>query len=241
MPESAYALVETLRDAIGPFRTVFGIKWAQGRLGWEFYFYDYLRLKRQVSAERVLDALEPLAGSTVRLNEALPYFMFSLDIDAELLRGARSVDLIHMYVGNPGSSVSSGIAYGVEAAQVTLENFYFFFDAVTDRAEAVRKISNSPHADLSRIALDDILVPELRDCRTLCVANKRSHDCIYFSGVQVHQLLHFLRRFDYPHGIVEFVRGHERLLDHLTYDVGFDYTVRDGRLTPAKSGFYGVF
>jgi hypothetical protein len=241
MPERAYDIVEALREGIGPFRTVFGIKWVDGRLGWEFYFYDYLRRKRSVSATRVLEALRPLAHSSVALNEALPYFMFSLDIDEALARGERGLDVIHMYLGNPGSAVSSGIAYGVRADSTTLENFYFFFDARSDLAEAVRKIETSPHADFSRIHLDQVLVPELRDCRTLCVANKRTHDCIYFSGVTVDQLLHFLRRWQYPTATLDFVQAQRHLLDHLTFDVGFDYTMRDGRLVSLKSGFYGVF
>lgn len=241
MPAGAYDIVEALRDGIGPFKTVFGIKWVDGRLGWEFYFYDYMRLKREVSATRVLQALRPVAASEVGLNEALPYFMFSLDIDAALAGGERTIDVIHMYVGNPGSAVSSGIAYGVRAESTTLENFYFFFDARTDLAQAARKIETSPHADLSRFSIDEILVPELRDCRTLCVANKRTHDCIYFSGVSVGQLLFFLRRLHYPAATVEFVEANRGLLDHLTFDVGFDYTSRDGRLVTLKSGYYNVF
>lgn len=241
LPSKAYDLVEALRSGIGPFRTVFGIKWAEGRLAWEFYFYDYLRGKRSVSAARVLEALSPLVRSSVALNESLPYFMFSLDIDEALSCGERGIDVIHMYVGNPGSAVSSGIAYGVRADSTTLENFYFFFDAHSDAAEAVRKLKTSPHADFSRIGLDDLLVPELRDCRTLCVANKRMHDCLYFSGVSVDQLLFFLRRWQYPAATVDFVQANRARFDHLTFDVGFDYTMRDGRLVSAKSGFYGVF
>jgi len=241
MPEGAYAIVEELREGIGAFKTVFGIKWAEGRLGWEFYFYDYLRLKREVSATRVLQALQPLVRSAVALNEALPYFMFSLDITEPLARGAQGLDVIHMYIGNPGSAVSSGIAYGVRAESTTLENFYFFFDARSDLAEAIRKIENSPHMDTSRISLDQVLVPELRNCRTLCVANKRTHDCIYFSGVSVDQLLFFFERLQYPDAVVQFVRTQRARLDHLTFDVGFDYTTRDGRLTVLKSGYYGVF
>lgn len=241
MPEGAYAIVDALREGIGAFRTVFGIKWVEGRLGWEFYFYDYLRLKRTVSAARVLEVLRPRLASTVALDEGLPYFMFSIDIDAEAAAGLRPLDLIHMYIGNPGSAVSSGIAYGVRGDSTTLENFYFFFDARSDLAQAVRKIENSPHVDTHRIPLDHVLVPELRDCRTICVANKRTHDCVYFSGVNVDQLLFFLERWRYPESIVRFVRTHRDQLDHLTYDVGIDYTMRDGRLVTLKSGYYGVF
>lgn len=237
----AFDIVDALRDGIGPFRSVYGVKWMQGRLGWEFYFYDYLRRDREVSATRVLQALRPWVGSEVALNEALPYFMFSLDLDDETARGDKAIDVIHMYVGNPGSAVSSGIAYGVRADATTLENFYFFFDAQVEMPAVARKIESSAVVDLTRIGIDEILVPELRDCRTICVANKRSHDCIYFSGVTVEQLLFFLRRLDYPAETIGFVQRHRTRLDHLLFDVGFDYAERDGRLAVLKSGYYGVF
>jgi hypothetical protein len=44
----AFDVVEAIRDGIGPFRTVFGIKLLRDRLAWEFYFYDYARRQRDV-------------------------------------------------------------------------------------------------------------------------------------------------------------------------------------------------
>jgi hypothetical protein len=241
MPEAAFEVVEALREGIGSFRTVFGIKWADGHLGWEFYFYDYLRRKRVVSGARVLDVLRPWVRSETALNESLPYFMFSLDISEPVVSGRQLLEPIHMYVGNPGSAVSSGIAYAVRPDSVTLENFYFFFDAQTELAQAARKIETSPHVDLGCIGIDEILMPELRQCRTVCVANKRTHDCVYFSGITVDQLLYFLRQWQYPPATVRFVEAHRERLDHLLFHVGFDYTVRDGRLHRLKSGYYSVF
>ncbi len=239
--ERAYEIVERIRDAIGPFRTVFGIKLLAGRLAWEFYFYDYARRQRQVSISRVLAAIRPLVRCDVRPNESLPYFMFSLDLDAELAAGRRELDVVHMYVGNPGSTVSSGIAYAVRTTGITLENFYFFFDAAQQLNDAAGKICSSAHFDDTRLPVDEVLVPELRRCKTICVANKQTHDCVYFSGVDVRQLLHFLERLDYPRPVVEFVREHAARLDHLLFDVGFDYRMEGGRLTILKSGYYGVF
>ena len=43
----AFDVVEAIRDAIGPFQTVFGVKLIDGRLAWEFYFYDYARRRRR--------------------------------------------------------------------------------------------------------------------------------------------------------------------------------------------------
>ncbi|HSW25435.1 MAG TPA: hypothetical protein VLJ62_21930 [Burkholderiaceae bacterium] len=237
----AYDIVDALREAIGPFRTVYGVKLHEGALSWEFYFYDYQRLQREVSMTRVIEALSPWCRCTARPDDALPYFMFSLDIDNALVRGERALDVLHMYVGNPGSTVSSGIAYAVTAASITLENFYFFFDAKQHQAEATAKICSSAYFDPARVALDEVLAPQLRDCDTLCVANKRTHDCVYFSGVDVGQLQFFLARHDYPAGIRDFVTSNAGLLDHLLFDVGTDYRMENGQLRILKTGFYGVF
>ena len=240
----AYDLVDRIRAGIGPFRTVFGIKWAAGRLSWEFYFYDYARRERTVSVSRVLDAIRPLAPCGIRVNENLPYFMFSLDVDDALVTGAREIDVVHMYVGNPGSIVSSGIAYGVRAASTTLENFYFFFDAEKQLADAAAKIACSARLDTTRVDVDRILHPEFRACRTICVANKQAADTVYFSEVDVDQLLCFLRELDYPPSTIRFVEHNRSQLDHLRYDVGYDY-VADGAdgadVKLVKGGVYGVF
>ncbi|HET9186662.1 MAG TPA: hypothetical protein VFN80_01805 [Acidothermaceae bacterium] len=239
--ERAYSIVDAIRDAIGPFRTVFGIKLIDGKLAWEFYFYDYARRQREVSISRVLEAIRPLVRCEVRPNENLPYFMFSLDLDPDLAAGRRDLDVVHMYVGNPGSTVSSGIAYAVRAGGVTLENFYFFFDAERQLNDAAGKICSSAHFDDLSLPVDVVLVPELRRCKTICVANKQTHDCVYFSGVDVSQLGHFLERLNYPEAVISFVRQHASRLDHLLFDVGFDYRMEGGRFTILKSGYYGVF
>jgi hypothetical protein len=241
LDERACDIVDAIRDAIGAFRTVFGVKLLGGSLAWEFYFYDYARRQRAVSISGVLEAIRPLVRCAVRPNESLPYFMFSLDLDADLAAGRRELDVVHMYVGNPGSSVSSGIAYALRADSVTLENFYFFFDAERQLDEAAGKICSSAHFDDTRMPVDEVLVPQLRRCKTICVANKQTHDCVYFSGIDVSQLIIFLERLAYPGPIVAFVRQHAARLDHLLFDVGFDYRMENGRLKILKSGYYGVF
>jgi hypothetical protein len=239
--ERAHAIVDAIREAIGAFRTVFGVKLVGQRLAWEFYFYDYERQQREVSATRVLAAIAPWVDCGLVVNEQTPYFMFSLDLDADIAAGRRGLDVAHLYIGNPGSTVSSGIAYALREGGCTLENFYFFFDAQTQFELAADKIACSAHLDASRVPIDAVLVPELRDCQTICVANKQGHDCVYFSGVSVDQLLHFLERLDYPQAIQAFVREHRAMLAHLLFDVGFDYRGQNDRVVVLKSGYYGVF
>ncbi len=237
----AYDFCEAIRDGIGPFHTVFGIKQIDGRMGWEFYFYDYQRREREVSISKVQQAIAPFARSDVRANEKLPYFMFSIDVDDALVTGKRELDVVHMYMGNPGSTVSSGIAYALRKDSTKLENFYFFFDAKTQMLAAADKICCSPYVDTSRIHFDKILWPELRDCRTICVANKQQNDCVYFSEINVDQLLFFLKALRYPRDIVGFFEKNRASLDHLLYDVGMDYRIDGSEVHVLKSGYYNVF
>ena len=64
---------------------------------------------------------------------------------------------------------------------------------------------------------------------------------MYFSGIGVRQLLYFLERLSYPAPIVAFVRDNVANLDHLLFDVGFDYRTEGDRISILKSGYYGVF
>jgi hypothetical protein len=239
--ERAFAFVEAIRSEIGMFRTVWGTKLIDGRLAWEFYFYDYARRDREVSIGKVLRATAPFTSCPVRVNERLNYFMFSIDVDEALVTGRRPLDTVHMYVGNPGSTVSSGICYALRADETELENLYYFFDAKTMLQAAADKIGDSAWVDETRLPMDRLLWPELCDCQTICVANKQHNDTVYFAGVDVDQLLFFFDRIRYPPAIVDFVRSNRDNLDHLLYDVGFDYRTRGVEVEIIKSGFYGTF
>ncbi|HSB81180.1 MAG TPA: hypothetical protein VLM91_20560 [Candidatus Methylomirabilis sp.] len=236
-----FDVVRDIRKALGVSRTVWGIKQAGDQIKWEFYVYDYRRRERDRSMTLLLDVLRPYVRCDLTPNENLPYFMFSIDVNDDLIAGGGSLDEIHMYIGNVGSTVSSGICYSVTQERTRLENFYFFFDATTQREEIVGKIASSAYVDTTRIAIDSILWPELRRCRVIVVANKQHNDCIYFSRINVDQLLFFLRRMNYRRELVSFIEDHRLLLDHLLFDVGFDYRMEGGGLTILKSGYYGFF
>jgi len=61
------------------------------------------------------------------------------------------------------------------------------------------------------------------------------------SGITVDQLIFFLNWQDYPRPLCAFVEENRPRLDHLLYDVGFDYRMDGGRLRIEKSGYYGIF
>jgi len=234
-----FDLIPLLRQALGEFHTVFGVKQQGDRTWWEFYFYDYRRRERERSLSRVLEAIRPLAPSTVLPNENIFYFMFSIDITEDIF--TRGIEEVHLYVGNPGSSVSSGICYSLTPARTKFENIYFFFDARTQMRDTAAKIACSAHIDTKKIDLDEILRPELRDCRTICVANKQENDCVYFAGIRFDQFLFFLRSMHYRPELIGFLEENRSKLDHLEFDVGIDYRMEGDKLRVLKSGYYGTF
>ena len=235
------AFIGALRAGLGASNSVWGIKQAEGRISWEFYFYDYDRLQRARSIPRVLSALAPRIRCDLRPGEHLPYFMFSLDFDRERLAGRRPLEDIQVYIGNIGSQVSSGICYEATAAGLRLKNQYYFFNARAERENIVGKATASVHFDPARVPLRELLWPELVDCGTIVLANKPDRDGVYFCRITVDQLLVFLRRMAFPATQVAFVEQHRDRLDHLLYDVGFDYCMDGNRLKIVKGAWYGVF
>jgi hypothetical protein len=229
-----------LRERLGPFRTVWGVKKFENRYAYEFYFYDYARLERTMPLGRVLDALRPVVDCSLQYPDGRPYFMFSLDLDNHIVDQARKLTDVSIYVGNPGSTVSSGICYNYSANGLRLDNFYFFFDAAKEMDDIRAKVACSAHLDLPGLPMDQILWPELRDCGVIVVANKKLHDGVYFSRIRIDQLILFLKRMDYPSGIIDFVEQNRAGLDHMLYDVGIDYRKTERGLEVVKSAFYGL-
>jgi hypothetical protein len=237
-------LCNAIRDGLGDWRTVWGIKQVDSKLSWEFYFYDYSRLNRASSVTRLLEIIEPYVKCDLEFNEDVLYFMFSIDLDEELLAGRGNLDDINIYIGNIGNfgnMISSGIAYKYSKRGMVLDNLYYFFDAGSGLQDIADKVVSSVHVKPGEINLDEVLIPELRDCKTIVVANKKHNDGIYFSGISIDQLLSFMKVMTYPAELISYISNNKRSFNHLLYDVGIDYRMRNGKLELLKSSYYGVF
>lgn len=248
VPDSGLAradwLAETIRviqAGVGDFRCVYGIKRIDGRWAIEIYVYDYARQGRVLSVERFFGACGGHLRLEPKVSSHLPYFMFSFDLDERVAGADGAVDVINVYVGNPGSDVSSGLSYRVTVDERRFENAYFFFDARKQYQAICDKMVCSVFGDAVRFPFDDVMPEQLRDCNTVCIANKRMCDTIYFSGIKVEQLQYFLEWQCYPSEFVKFVHIHARSLDHILYDVGIDYRIDRSGLQILKSGIYGIF
>lgn len=241
LDERISELTKAIREGFGVSHTVWGLKKIGDDIRWEFYFYDYRRVERERSITKLLNILRPYIRCPVEVNEKLHYFMFSIDIDDALVSGKRDLDEIHMYIGNPGSTVSSGICYSLKRSGTRLENYYFFFDAVKNQKDIVIKAMTSAYLDVTVVGLDQIFWPEMRNCEVIVVANKQGNDAVYFSRINVDQLIFFMRRLGYPKEFLSFVEENRSRLDHLLFDVGYDYRMEGKDLVILKSGYYGIF
>ena len=127
-----------------------------------------------------------------------------------------------------------------DPAATELENFYFFFDAA-NTVEIEDKVRCSAFLNAPNTLLETLLRPELMDCGTICLANKRTSNTVYFSGINIRQLRFFLQWQHYPESFQKFICDREGELDHLLFDVGVDVQVRDNEVQFVKSGIYGIF
>ncbi|WP_293776163.1 hypothetical protein [uncultured Oxalicibacterium sp.] len=237
----ASAIMMALRAELGVGNVVWGIKQEAGRISWELYFYDYARRERTRSVTRILHILRPWIACDVQINESCDYFMFSLDLNHALVQHNKPMSEVQLYMGNVGSQVSSGICYAVTREAMTMKNFYFFFDAATQGQEIFDKLCSSVYLDLSSFRPETVLWPEMRGCRTIVLANKRTHEGIYFSRITIDQLLFFLKKMAFPTAQIAFAEQQRDRLDHLLFDVGIDYRMEAGEINVLKSAYYGVF
>jgi len=241
MGSRAAEVVAAVRHAFGMSRTVWGVKQENGKISWELYFYDYDRQQRTRSITQLLQVIKPWIACDLTVKESSDYFMFSIDLNHALLNEGGQMDELQMYMGNVGSTVSSGICYTVTKEATTMKNFYFFFDARTQAREIVDKVRSSVYLDLAHFDLDTVLWPQLRECQTIVVANKRTHDGVYFSRITIDQLLFFLKKMQFPAEQIAFAEQHRAGLDYLLFDVGIDYRMENGVVKVLKSAYYGVF
>lgn len=241
IPGDSTALNQRIRNALGQFRTVWGVKFLKGELKWEYYFYDYRRLARESSIEAVLSAVAPYCNCDLNYSGTHPYFMFSIDFDRAHLCEGKPIESLNVYIGNVGSAVSSGISYLLRDEGLELGNTYYFFDRATQWEDIVAKVVCSAFATLPDFPVADVLWPELCDCKTIVVANKRQNDSVYFSRISLEQLRFFLDKMNYPEHIQGYVAQNRSQLDHLLFDVGIDYVMENDQIKITKSGYYGVF
>jgi hypothetical protein len=226
-----YDFVKLIRNHFGINRTVFGVKLIDNKLYWEFYFYNWMKKNNLINITNFFKICKSVFQTKIEMNENVPYFMFSVDVTENLLLKAQ-LDGIHVYIDG---------SYLLSENGFILENHYNFYNPFVKINELINDIKTSVFVDFEKIDLSEILWPELINCYSICRARKKSCDCVYFSRVNIDQFLFFLKKIKYPNNLIDFIVKNKLKLDHLLFDVGFDYVMENNKLKIIKSGYYGIF
>lgn len=238
--ERARPPLEALQRSLGRDMIVWGAKHDGARLFFELYVYDPRKEDPRATVAGLRDTLAPWLRIAPEIRESVPYMMVSFDLDdAILARG--TIDDVNLYL--TGSREHEGRSYRVCRAGAELDNTYRFLEPKREIDVVLPLLTSSAFVDYERDprTLARVLIPELFACKRVCVAKKRRRDGVYFSGIDVDQLRFFLRRFEYPRALPDFVTRHAPELDHLYLDVGIDYEQRaDGTIAYPKTSFYGT-
>jgi hypothetical protein len=225
---------EALRDFLGPEQIVWGAKWGPSGFSLELYFYNFVRngLQNRASCARLTEVLKPYVCITGAVDEALPYFMCSLE-----LNGSGEVGPWRIYLGSGDRHrTECGFSYRAGREGLVLENHYWFYQAASSeqREDFKRRVEASPRAGRGWQAL----VPaELLDCYTLCFAVKPRADGLYYSRISTGQLADFLRGHSHA-ALADVLGAHSDDFAHLSWDLGFDFS---GGVEVSKLAVHGVF
>ena len=234
--------LEALQQHVGRDLTVWGVKWAGGKLWWELYYYDPQKESETATISSISRALEPWFQIEPQLAETVPYMMVSFDLFESTLESKR-IPEFNLYL--TGETAHAGRAYKVRKSHVELENTYRFMEPKKHIDDVLPLVKSSMFVDFAanKRLLGKVLIPELFACKKVCVSKKRTCDAIYFSGIDVEQLLWFFRRFQYPQPLVDFVANHQERFEHLFFDVGIDYLwdAEQGSVVYPKTSYYGTF
>ncbi|MFT5681365.1 MAG: hypothetical protein ACI8RZ_002271 [Myxococcota bacterium] len=240
MLADVWPIIERLGEHLGAGQTVWGIKVdAAGNTGIELYFYNHCANApgSLMSVTALCAVLSDLITIPDQLDESLPYLMCSLELDAARLTARRSEGFRIYLPGTRSEDGHDGISYVVGDRELVRENRYSFFDAATELDGVTRCMETSLHGANDRAVL---LHPRFTQCHTICYAEKRLTDALYFSRISTPLLGVFARAY-LPGPLAKTITEHAADLAHLCWDVGYDFqrrpTSQSSRIV--KAGIYG--
>jgi hypothetical protein len=237
---AAKPALHALQDALGRDMTVWGWKF-DGAQSWvELYFYDPQKEDVRASVPGLKEILAPHLALTPNVPDWVRYMMVSFDLKPVTFETG-VVDEVNLYL--TGTDEHAGRSYRVRAGEARLDNTYRFLPPKQEIDTVLSLLQSSMFIDYdaSPTVLSKVLIPNLFACKRICIAKKQQSDGVYYSGIDIDQLLWFLKAFEYPAPIQSFVRRHKVRFEHLFFDVGIDTRQHpDKRIHYPKSSFYGT-
>jgi hypothetical protein len=242
--DAAWPLCEALRAHLGPDMTVWGIKYTDAGASFELYFYNNQNnpAGHAMQVTTLATVLSPFVQTGSLADERWPYFMCSLELDAQALATGRATPF-RIYLGSGDKARrASGFSYALLGRDTVLENHYWFYDPrrTPELDDVRRRLACSPRSGDPGLR-ERLLPANLLDCHTVCYAVKGRSDGLYFARLSSRQLREFLAR-ERPGAFETLLAEHETELAHLRWDLGIDFSFAAGEpFRLSKVGIYGVF
>ena len=78
---------------------------------------------------------------------------------------------------------------------------------------------------------------------SICISLKKNkYWSIYYCQVNIDILIRFLHKLNYPSNIINYFTDNKSKLDHMLFDLGYDFNLyQGGFIQVIKGGFYGYF
>lgn len=226
-----------LQAGLGLGRTVWGVTHDDAGVSWELYFYRMSQGREgEVTYPDVVSVLPEFAWES-RLIDHPNVAMFSVELRAEGDHRLALSSPVNIYPVASSIRRGSVLAYVSTDEGQRLKNVYINFN--NDR-EALRcRLSESLFVR-AESEIDWLLAEGVQSAADVYWVNKPSSDGLYFSQVDSEHAIAFVGRHRISDSVLEFMQEHQSELDHLKWDLGFDFLRHNGELRVVKSGIYGV-
>lgn len=222
-----WPILERCQELLGPDQTVWGIKDVPGV---ELYFYNHGG--DHMTVERLAEGFRGLVDIPVPDLGDQRYLMCSLELGAQTL-ATRASEGFRIYVaGRTEDHAPDGTSYLCRSDGLELENFYWFYPP-SQLARVIGHLKRSVHVG----AVRSVLERNALDCHTVCFANKRHTDALYYSRLSLQQTRAMLEA-RWPGPVAELFRDDGDAFQELRWDVGYDLHRRGQQ---AKVGLYGFW
>lgn len=230
--------LRAIQDGVGRARTSWGVIDQAGQQQWE------LRLLAP-SGVGLIDPLRRTLAPWLRfapeLAEPDDYHVLSFRFDADTLaRGSIDAIELHRRGEQPREVTVTRLELGSDPTSHT----YAVFETKREIDEVLARILASRTVDMTdqKRLLGRVLIPELFACRRLHINPGAQLDSLVFSGINVEQLLWFVRRFGFPATTVALLDTHREGFEQLLFDVQLSYRLdpQSNTIEYPIAGYHGT-
>jgi len=266
MPPFVVDRIVEIQATLGVSRTLFGLRFEDGILSLEFYFYHPKKFEKH-TFEHLKKLFNPYMKTPFE-KETLEdgYFLISYNLQNETIDG---LNVYYMQLDpslpteefeDTGIMVNPviagiGISYYFKPEQPLLERrntYYGYTNCVRDFYEVMEQIYacclNLFPEENPRNANKFLALPYLyeRDKYTryihpYCLAQKEDAMGLYFLSLSINQYIIFLKYHEYPAAFIEAIELEKDKLAHIKFDVGLDFYLRNGEFIIKKTSYFGSF